>query len=65
MTQQIMLNRHYSQKTDVSSQVGSGVQNPLPSAVPEISAMDFMGLSWMLTDEDVFSKEIISGRKVS
>jgi len=59
-----MLNRHYSQKTDVSSPVGSGVQNPLPSTVHEISAMDFIGLSWILTDdEDMFSKEIIMGKK--
>jgi len=64
MTQQIMLNRHYSQKTDVSSSVGSGVQNPLPTKVHEISAMDFIGLSWILTDdEDMFSKEIIMGEK--
>lgn len=60
MTQQIMLNKHYSQKTYVSSPVGSGVQNPLPSKVHEISAMDFMELSWILTDDDMFSKEIIS-----
>ena len=63
MTQQIMLNRHYSQKTDVSSPVESGVQNPLPSKVHEISAMDFIGLSWILTDADVFSKEFIVGEK--
>ena len=63
MTQQIMLNRHYSQKTDVSSPVGSGIQNHLSSKVHEINAMDFIGLSWMLTDEDMFSKEIIMGEK--
>ena len=63
MTQQIMLNKHYSQKTDVSSQVGSGVQHPLPTEVHEISAMDFMGLSWIPTDDDMFSKEIIMGEK--
>lgn len=63
MTQQIMLNRHYSQKTDVSSPVESGVQNPLPSKVHEISAMDFIGLSQILTDADVFSKEFIVGEK--
>jgi len=63
MTQQIMLNKHYSQKTDVSSSVGGGIQNPSPSTVHEISAMDFMGLSWMLTDDDVFSKEFIMGEK--
>jgi len=63
MTQQIMLNKHYSQKTDVSSSVGGGIQNPPPSTVHEISAMDFMVLSWILTDDDVFSKEFIMGEK--
>ena len=63
MTQQIMLNKHHSQKTNVSSLVGGGFQNPLPSTVHEISAMDFIGLSWILTDDDMFSKEIIMGEK--
>ena len=62
--QQILLNKHYSQKTDVSSSVGGGIQNSPPSTVHEINTMDFMGLSWILTDDDdVFSKEFIMGEK--
>ena len=64
MTQQIMLNRRYSQKTYVSSSVVGGIQNPPPSTVYESNVMDFMGLSWMFTDDDdVFSKENIVGEK--
>ena len=47
----------------MSSQVGSRVQNPLPSKIYEISAMNFNGLSWILTNIDVFSKEFIAGEK--
>ncbi|MDH3793498.1 MAG: hypothetical protein OER78_00310 [Nitrosopumilus sp.] len=41
----------------------AGFKIPLPSTMHELSAMDFMGLSWILTDDDMFSKEIIMGEK--
>jgi len=62
MTQQIMLTRH-SQKIDQDhAMAGIEAENPLLATVPGINAMNFLGLSWIFTEE-TFSKEFIAGYK--
>jgi len=53
--QQIMLNRHCSQKIiQDHALVGSEVKNPLPTHMHGICAKDLIGLSWIFTKEDDF-----------
>ena len=52
MTQQIILNIH-NQKTDqVDIVVGNECSNTLPTTICEIDAMDLLGLSWLLVDDE-------------
>ena len=59
MTQQIMLNKHYSQKTSCHLGLEVGVQTPLPFIMPEISAMDRVRLFLVFADKTFQSENII------
>ncbi|MDH3339921.1 MAG: hypothetical protein OEL84_01400 [Nitrosopumilus sp.] len=50
--QQIMLNKHHSQKTNQDhTMVGSEAKNPLPTTIHKIDAMDMIGLSWIMEED--------------
>ena len=57
-----MLNTH-SQKTNQDhTVVGSETKNPLPTFImPETSAMDLMGLSWIFADRMFANKNLVEG----
>ena len=60
-----MLTRNNQKTHEYYAMAGSEVKPRRPVTVPEINTTDFLGLSWVLVDDDAFSKENIIGGKIN